>query len=187
MRTFIAIEISQDIKTALAQAIAHLKYAGADVKWVRPEAAHLTLKFLGEIDEARSRDVAAALDSIAASTARFELRAAAIGAFPGIDRPRVVWIGLDNGADESRRLADSVDDEMSRLGFEKESRQFSPHLTIGRVRSSKNREWLKEKILSYDSQSKACSCEVSSIILFKSTLTPQGSIYIKLHEAQFRA
>jgi 2'-5' RNA ligase len=185
MRTFIALEISPEIQAALEQAISHLKYAGADVKWVRPGAVHLTLKFLGEITEAKASEVGAALDRIAGASARFELAIGRIGAFPKVEYPRVIWVGLDKGAGESIALAGSVDAEMSRLGFDAESRPFAPHLTIGRVRSSKNRDRLKEKISSF-AMPAVGGCTVASIVLFKSTLTPQGSIYTKLHESDLR-
>ena len=94
MRTFIAIEISEEIKNILAQIESHLIYAGADVKWVKPENVHLTLKFLGEIDEKKAAEVTAILDSIARMTKPFELNVKDIGAFPKIEHPRVIWVGL---------------------------------------------------------------------------------------------
>ena len=136
MRTFIAIELSSEIKESLAQAQSHLKYAGADVKWVTPENIHLTLKFLGEIPEEKCENVKAALDEIAKTTASFELSIKDIGAFPNIEFPRVIWIGLDKGAKESTELAAKVDEALSKLGFAKETRPFAAHLTIGRIRSA---------------------------------------------------
>lgn len=187
MRTFIAVEISDEISNALAQLEARLKYAGADVKWVRPENIHLTLKFLGEISEEKAKEVIAALDGIAKSAKSFELSVKEVGAFPKVDYPRVIWVGLEKGADESSELAAKVEDALAKIGFPKESRPFTAHLTIGRVRSSKNKDKLKEKILGKDSSQllPVSSHKVSSVILFQSTLTPSGSIYTKLHESKF--
>ena len=182
MRTFIAIELSSEIKESLAQAQSHLKYAGADVKWVTPENIHLTLKFLGEIPEEKCENVKAALDEIAKTTASFELSIKDIGAFPNIEFPRVIWIGLDKGAKESTELAAKVDEALSKLGFAKETRPFAAHLTIGRIRSAKNKEALKEKVLGYGDRVTGNE-KISSVILFHSKLTPTGSIYTKLHEA----
>jgi len=184
MRTFIAIEISDEIRNALAQTQSHLKYSGADVKWVDPGNIHLTLKFLGEITEEKCEKVKAALDEIAKSFGPFEISIKDIGAFPKLEYPRVIWIGLDKGAKESTELAAKVDDALSKLGFAKESRPFAAHLTIGRVRSSKNKEVLKDKITSYELPVTSYET-IISLILFHSTLTPRGSIYTRLHEARF--
>jgi RNA 2',3'-cyclic 3'-phosphodiesterase len=188
MRTFIAIDISAEIRKALAQIEAHLIYAGADVKWVRPENVHLTLKFLGEIDDKKEAEVNAALDSIAKSTKPFELSVKDLGAFPKIDHPRVIWVGLEKGAVETTALAAKVDEALASIGFAKETRPFSPHLTIGRVRSPINKDKLKEKMVSAIANIDLPTVpthKVSSVILFQSTLTPQGSIYTKLHESVF--
>lgn len=186
MRTFIAIEISEEMRSALAQAEAHLKYAGADVKWVEPKNIHLTLKFLGEIDESKVGLVTAILDEIAGRTKSFDMTIKDIGAFPKIDFPRVVWVGLDKGALESTALAKEIDKRLVGIGFQEETRPFAAHLTIGRVRTPKNKEKLKDKMLDYKLQ-EVPPYKVASVILFQSTLTPTGSIYSKLHEARFGA
>lgn len=183
MRTFIAIELSDDIRSSLSQIESHLKYSGADVKWVDEKNIHLTLKFLGEVDEEKCGRIKGILDKIAGSAGSFELNVKDIGAFPKMDHPRVIWVGLDKGAAESRSLAEKIDDELSKMGFEKETRPFTAHLTIGRVRSSKNKQALKEKI--QNAQRPAPNAQlIRSITLFQSKLTPKGPIYTKLHEAR---
>jgi len=186
MRTFIAIELSEEMHDALAQIQKRLRYSGADVKWVATGNIHLTLKFLGEISEETSDTVRSILDKIAASTKPFEISLHNIGAFPKIDYPRVIWAGIDKGSKESAILANSIDKELSNIGFDKETRPFAAHLTLGRVRSAKNKEALKEKMLTTSLQENSIVTQTAgSIILFKSTLTPTGSIYTKLHEAKF--
>ncbi|MBN2453398.1 MAG: RNA 2',3'-cyclic phosphodiesterase [Candidatus Omnitrophica bacterium] len=188
MRAFIAIDISESFRGVLERVEASLKYAGADVKWADPASIHLTLKFLGEINDEKCADVKSALDAIAGSVRPFEMTLKALGAFPEMRHPRVIWVGLDRGASEATALAGLVESALSELGFAKEERPFSPHLTIGRVRSPLNRDKLIDKISSVSAgfqPSDAGSYKVSSIILFQSTLTPKGSIYSKLHEAQF--
>lgn len=188
MRAFIAVEVSDEIKDLLARVESHLKYAGADVKWVDPKVIHLTLKFLGEITDSKCDAVKSALDGIAKCTRPFGITVKDIGAFPNSARPRVIWAGLGDGASETVELAKNVEVSLSRIGFPVEARPFSPHLTIGRVRSSSNMEKLKDKISSASleiRQSSAISHKVTSVILFQSTLTPHGSIYTKLHEAKF--
>ena len=184
MRAFIAIELSEEIKETLAQIQSHLKYSGADVKWITPGNIHLTLKFLGEIDEKKCEGIKAALDEIAKSTKPFEISLKDIGAFPKIDYPRVIWVGLDKGAKESTDLAKKIDEALAKLGFQEETRPFAAHLTIGRVRSAKNKEALKGKVLGYGERVTGNE-KISSVILFHSKLTPAGSIYTKLHEAKF--
>jgi 2'-5' RNA ligase len=187
MRTFIAIELSEEIRSALGQVQSHLKYAGADVKWVNPQNIHLTLKFLGEVDEKKLEKVKTALDGVAASSRAFELSLKEIGAFPAVDHPRVVWVGLDKGSDESKALAQNIDESLSKIGFQKETRPFAAHVTIGRVRSPHNKLALKEKIISYntnDERRTTSDERVSSITLFKSALTPQGPVYTVLHESK---
>jgi len=184
MRAFIAIELSDEIKDALAQIQFHLKYAGADVKWVEKDNIHLTLKFLGEIDDKICGKVRDTLDEVAKSVRPFELSLKDIGAFPKIEFPRVIWVGLDKGAKESTEFAAKVDESLSDLGFDKETRPFTAHLTIGRVRSPKNKEALKEKIQSYTLQPTPYTQLISYLVLFQSTLTPKGPVYARLHEAR---
>ena len=188
MRAFIAIEISDDIKSILTQIESHLKYSDADVKWVKPEIIHLTLRFLGEITDKKCEDVKSVLDTIAKSTKSFELTLKDIGAFPKIEHPRVIWVGLERGRTETADLAERIDESLSRMAFAKENRPFSPHLTIGRVRSERNKDKLKDKISSASASFQvpgAGSHKITSVVLFQSTLTPQGPIYTKLHEARF--
>lgn len=188
MRTFIAIEISDQILAALEQIQSHLKYSGADVKWVEPKNIHLTLKFLGEASEEKCGKIKSVLDEIGHSIKPFEISLKDVGAFPKIDYPRVIWVGLDKGAKESTELARAIDEKLSKLGFECESRPFAAHLTLGRVRSSKNREALREKIESIDMAGARGQGQVArSVVLFQSTLAPHGSIYSKLHETTFLA
>jgi 2'-5' RNA ligase len=185
MRTFIAIELSDEIKNTLDQTQSHLKYAGADVKWVELSNIHLTLKFLGEIDEKTCENVKSILDETAKSYKPFEISLKEIGAFPNIDFPRVIWVGLDKGEKETTELADKINTALSdQVGFDKEARVFAAHLTIGRVRSPKNKPALKEKFTTC-SLKLTTSQIVSSVILFQSTLTSAGPVYTKLHETKF--
>ncbi|MBP7055878.1 MAG: RNA 2',3'-cyclic phosphodiesterase [Candidatus Omnitrophica bacterium] len=184
MRTFIAIELSDEIRKTLSQAQSHLRYSGADVKWVSEENTHLTLKFLGELSEDKVEKVTSILDNIAKNFKTFEISLKDIGAFPKIEFPKVIWVGLDKGAKESAELASRIDISLSEMGFAGETRPFAAHLTIGRVRSPKNKAVLKDKILSYHLQPTTYNI-ISSVILFKSVLTPHGPVYTKLHESYF--
>jgi len=184
MRAFIAIELSPEIKDSLEQVQSHLKYSEADVKWIDTGNIHLTLKFLGDITEENCEKIRSIIDEIGRSVKPFEISIKDIGAFPNMNYPRVIWIGLDKGAAESKALAAKISEEALKIGFQKEPRPFAPHLTIGRVRSPKNKEALKEKIASYSLQSAIKAQSISTIALFQSVLTPKGPIYTKLHESK---
>lgn len=183
MRAFIAIEISEDIREALGQVQSRLKYAGADVKWVEPNNIHLTLKFLGEITDEKAEKVKSILDAIGSQIRPFEISLKDVGAFPKIEYPRVIWAGLDKGAGEAKALAARIDEELAKIGFQPETRPFASHFTIGRVRSAKNKDALKEKMTGLELPT-GNSQAIKSVALFQSTLTPRGSIYTKLHEAK---
>ncbi len=176
MRTFIAIELNPAIKSELSYIQRELKPIGADVKWVKPGSMHLTLKFLGNIDQSTISDTKKLLDTIASAHKPFEITLFKIGGFPKLDNPRVLWVGIDKGCANIEKIADE-------LGQDKE-RPFSAHLTLGRVKSLKNKNQLVEKIKALDFQPSASSL-VDKIMLFQSTLTPQGPIYTPLHTSKF--
>lgn len=186
MRAFIAIELSDDIRSTLSQIQSRLKYSGADIKWVEEKNIHLTLKFLGEINEDRCKKIIALLDDIGRLTRPFEINLKDIGTFPDMDNPKVIWVGLDRGAVESKLLAERIDDALAGIGFEKESRQFAAHLTIGRARSQKNKEALKQTLSTYSLKLIAGPQLIDHITLFQSTLTPKGPVYTKLHESRLK-
>lgn len=182
MRAFIAIPLTEQVHQELAHLQDKLRKSNADVKWVEPFNIHLTLKFLGEIDEEQVEKIKVSLDEIAKNRHCFDIHLAKVGAFPKISYPRIVWVGIDEGYEECKALAEATEDAMERLGFKKEDRPFSPHLTLGRVRSAKNKTQLMaclEKEKDFPSQSKV---SVSKIILFQSILTPKGPAYTPLKE-----
>ncbi len=179
MRAFIAIALPDEIKLFLSRVQAGLKAAGADVKWVAPQNIHLTLKFLGEIDDARVEKCSLIMEEIASHTGCFSARLSEIGAFPGINSPRVIWIGIDKGNDEVKRLAGELETKTLAVGFSAEDRPFSSHITIGRTRSSSRRQELA-KALSAANEGlfkETPEFRVKNITLFQSTLTPKGPVY----------
>jgi 2'-5' RNA ligase len=178
MRTFIAIELPQEIKSALSNIQAELKQAHADVKWVKPENIHLTLKFLGEIDETLVEKICAILEDIARQNTPFNLSLSDLGAFPKLNYPRVIWIGVTNDQPVVK-IAEEIEKEAVEIGLPSESRPFSSHITVGRVRSGLNRGALIEKLnfLKKNFPPSKLEFKVHSLTLFKSTLTPSGPIY----------
>jgi 2'-5' RNA ligase len=125
MRTFIAIEIPEETKKAMAEVQARLKDSGAEANWTRPEGIHLTLKFLGEVPEENAGEIAAALAQAVEGRGRFRLTVAGTGVFPNEKNPRVVWVGISESSTSSGASA-CVEEQMIRLGFQQEDRRFTP-------------------------------------------------------------
>lgn len=181
VRAFIAVELEAKIQAQLEQIQDELKKSGADVKWVRPEGIHLTLKFLGSVSLELLEEIKKVLDRLVKTHKSFELDISQVGAFPTTGHPRVIWVGIGQGKDESIKLAQALEEGLIKLGFLREKRLFRPHLTLGRVRSGHNRNQLKSLLLSVKFLRR--TMQAKKLILFKSTLTPQGAIYQPLYEA----
>jgi len=187
MRTFIALPLPEKIKDYLCGLQDRLKKTGADVKWVNPKNIHLTLKFLGEINPEQTKELEVFFEKIAAGVSAYTISIGGIGAFPKIQSPRTIWVGIEKGKEETRDLASRLEEKVSTIGIPKEERPYSCHLTIGRTKSSLNRskliqglnDLLKDPISSLE-------FPVNRIILFKSTLTPGGPIYEVLKEANLK-
>lgn len=189
MRLFIAIELNEQTRTELANIQGKLKQSGADAKWVEPQNIHLTLKFLGDVEENKIQYIKDALNAIAGRIKIFSISLSEIGCFPNMNSPRVIWAGVKKGAIESAKLASDIEEKLSELGFAKENRPFSAHLTLGRMRSPKGKQKLKEITEALNKTGGAinrASSVIDRIILFQSTLTPAGAIYTNLYEAIIR-
>ena len=188
MRTFIAIELPGEIKNSLSHLQEQLKNAGADVKWVEPNNIHLTLKFLGEIDDKKLEGITKIIFDIAKEKNKFQIHISSLGAFPKIDFPRVIWVGVDIGDKETKQVAEELEEKTAKIGIPKEDRPFSSHITIGRTRSSLNRERLVQDLKNKAELSGVrLEFYVTKITLFKSTLTPHGPIYEVLKETNLKA
>lgn len=183
IRAFIAIELAQEIKDYLRQLESDFKKTAADVKWVEPQNIHLTLKFLGEQDSKRIKAIKEILDKLANEKSRYNIELSHLGGFPKLETLRVIWIGLSAGDRETKELAAGLEERTCRLGIPKEKREFSSHITIGRVRSPLNREKLVAAIKNCAIPEGKLKFQVEDIALFKSTLTPQGPIYEAIHRA----
>ncbi len=176
IRTFIALELEPSLQQALGHIQETLKKTGADVKWVRPTDIHLTLKFLGDTPSHQLDSIAQTIRSITEQSSSYPLELTKIGAFPTIEHPRVVWIGVEEGKEETKKIAHSLEEKLQGIGFKKEDRGFEPHVTIGRVRSGLNRMALFKALKEFQIEA-AMNQKANRITLFKSTLTSQGPIY----------
>jgi 2'-5' RNA ligase len=188
MRAFIAIELPQEIKDSLSKIQEQLKKAGGDVKWVLPKNIHLTLKFLGEIDNTKLNKINEIIEDVIKGKNSFQVRISSIGAFPKINFPRVIWIGIDKGDNETKTIANELEERIARVGIPREERPFSSHITIGRTKSTLNRERLVQNLQNLASNfgEENLVFTVKNITLFKSTLTPKGPIYEILKEASLK-
>jgi 2'-5' RNA ligase len=139
IRCFISLHVPEEIVTGISQYIQELKKLTTGVKWIRPEGIHLTLKFLGEIESSRVKMIESRLPEISKACAPFNIYVSGSGCFPGRKKPRVFWVGLEQG--ESNPLLGIhvlIENILEPLGFDKEKRRFSPHLTLGRVKHPAN-------------------------------------------------
>lgn len=175
MRTFIAIEIPSEIKAAIADLQTRLRSAGADVNWTKPENLHLTLNFLGEVDEKRIVEVEKACVDLAAEFQPFTLSLSDTGAFPNTRQPRVLWAGLSGETGNVVEMHRRLDERLALIGFKREEKRFHPHLTIGRLKSNKKTRELLALVDAH--RLPELSFEVAEIVLMKSELHPAGAEY----------
>ncbi|MBO0863016.1 MAG: RNA 2',3'-cyclic phosphodiesterase [Chloracidobacterium sp.] len=182
MRTFIAIEIPSEIRSALEAFQTELRRAGADVSWTKPENLHLTLKFLGEVDEKRIVEVERACVSSAAEFQPFSLSLNDTGFFPNARQPRVLWAGLSGGVENIGAISNRLEERLALIGFKREEKDFHPHLTVGRLKSNKKARELLALADAY--RLPALSFAVTEIVLMKSELNPAGAKYTPMAKAR---
>ena len=179
IRAFLAVEISDEVREAAADLISDLDLPQYDVKWVRPRNIHVTIKFFGNIDPSRVVDIARVMEEVGRELRSFEISMERLGAFPGLRRPRVVWVGIGEGRRHLERLHRESEERLSAIGFPPEGRSFKSHLTIGRVRSQRGSPELVRRI-ERRGDFDAGRCTISELVLFRSELKPGGPIYTAL-------
>lgn len=182
VRCFIAVELDGQARAVLGRLLDELRRSGADVKWVAAANLHLTLKFLGDVLPAGLTGVTQALkETLPGQTALppFSLALDGVGAFPSAGNPRVVWVGAAEGRERLTDLASKVEKALAPLGFPAEARGFSPHLTLGRVRSPRNALALKAAVAGLK-EYRGPRVRVERVVLFQSDLRPDGPVYTPL-------
>jgi RNA 2',3'-cyclic 3'-phosphodiesterase len=197
IRTFVAIELDEEIRKAIAgtqrqvqeQLMKQLRHTASDVRvqWVRPDSIHLTLKFLGDIDEARVEDIRTALLSAVRTQSRLAVDVGGLGVFPDLRAPRVLWVGLSGQVDALMRVAAEVEAALTGVGFPPESRPLSPHLTLARIkeRSREVGKGLADSGL-MTQPFRVGSLAVHAVCLMKSDLKPSGAVYSRLVEVPLK-
>jgi 2'-5' RNA ligase len=186
LRAFLAAELPDSLQDTIQSATSGLRKTLGDelVRWVPVHNVHLTLKFLGEVSPTSLELIKQMLTTEASQVQPFEVRIEGLGSYPGPKRPRVLWVGLIAPA-ALAALQHSIEAAAARLGFESEDREYSPHLTIGRVRQnlSASEQQKIRAALDEAQVGNLGSTLVDAVHLFKSDLKPTGSIYTKLFTA----
>ncbi|MFQ5342652.1 MAG: RNA 2',3'-cyclic phosphodiesterase [Anaerolineae bacterium] len=184
IRSFIAIELTQAVLDGLIAAQDELRADEwtDEVRWVRPEGIHLTLKFLGDVPANRVAAIGEAVKQAVASSRPFTIATEGLGVFPNWRRPRVIWVGLKGDVDQLLTLQEKVEQAMAELGFEPEGRRFHPHLTLGRVnrRASSGYQRRLGETLQRHTVQVVGQMQVKEVSLMRSQLNPRGAKYTQL-------
>ncbi len=181
IRSFIAVDVDESLLEKFRTVQAEIMASGADLKPVDFENLHLTLRFLGEIPRPTVEAVIRELAKI--SFKPFRVKFEGIGAFPNMHRPRVVWVGVSEGAEQLKELASQVESSVGKVGLRPDPKGFTPHLTLARVRSPRSLNRLSEAL------KRLSSVEVGEMLvdrvrLKRSVLTPKGPVYSNLYEVK---
>ena len=181
IRAFIACEIPESVLENVSKVQEGLKKLDSDASWTRVSSIHITLKFLGDIEEEYIAKIAAVIEEASKGQPPFEISIKGSGAFPNLKNPRIIWIGVEDGTKGLTHLQQPLDYGLNSIGFEREEREFRPHLTLGRVKGPRGKERLSAAV-SELKDIKAGSFIVDRVILYKSELKPTGAVYAKLKE-----
>jgi 2'-5' RNA ligase len=187
IRSFIAIELPDELKSELVRLEARLKSGGqSGVKWVDPYGIHLTLKFLGSIAVDRVEGITRAMEEAARGISPFRLEVKELGVFPNLKRVQVAWVGISGEADKLVQLQKRIESNLAPLGFAPESRPFTPHLTLARLRNQASLEERQRfgQLIADTTFEAACPIEVDAISLIRSQLTREGAIYTRINSVR---
>jgi len=181
MRLFIALELEPAVLERLreAQAALRLSLDGRWIRWVQPDGIHLTLRFLGEVEDTKVDGLKSAIAAQAAQRAICRFTVGGVGAFPNPERARVLWVGVNDAAGGLKVLQAGLEDALGQVGFERENRRYTAHLTLGRVRDGIGRESLAQLAQALAASTPLEPMETSSgtVILVRSELRPGGAVY----------
>lgn len=184
-RLFIAIGFEDNLRKQLAGLQAELKQAQADVRWVASENIHLTLRFIGEVSEEAVPSIKDILKKTIENYRAFEIELKGVGAFPSVNNPRVIWIGCQDPTGQLFRIYQDIERSLIKLGLPGDDHKFSPHITLGRTKSTKNRDKLI-KLIKLKQDYKVGRQKVKEITLFQSQLQPTGPIYTVLEQVTLK-
>jgi 2'-5' RNA ligase len=187
IRTFIAVEVGNDVRARAADLIKRLKKSEADVRWTLPENMHITLKFLGDIPNVEVPDVCRHVSDAVANIEPFEIEFRGAGAFPNASRPKTIWIGVapGEGFDQLAALSEAIDERLKdEMGFPRERRRFHPHLTLGRLNSMNAAQDQLGELLLQQADFNAAVAEIDEVLTFASFLDRAGPTYNVMGRAE---
>jgi len=184
LRLFIAVAAPEPVRGVAEAVVGRLRGSG-DVRWVKPENLHLTLKFLGSTPAEKLPQLRQILAETANNYSQFVLQSKGVGAFPNVRKPQTLWLGVEAGGDRLAALADGVDQATHTLGFPRETRPFRGHLTLGRVKSTRGLADLCRR-LREEQAGEPASWPVDGFTLVRSDLRPEGPVYTVVQEFPFR-
>ncbi len=179
VRAFIAIAVSEPVLNSCEEIMARLRNLNVHGRFSKTESIHLTLQFLGNIEEDQIVRIAQVLEQAGSGVAPFDLEVGRLGVFPHLTHPRVVWIGVEP-VDGLMKLQSKIQQGLEPLGFPKENRDFHPHLTLLRLKSRKNLRRLAQYIETEGPGLRAGVIQAEQIHLYQSILKPQGAEYRQL-------
>ena len=182
VRTFLAVEVAPAIHAALVDLKHELASGDTGVRWVRDEALHATVKFLGGVEESVLPAVRAAVGDAIANTPPPTATVRGLGAFPTLQRPRVLWVGLQ--CQPLTAIAATVDGALTPLGFAADARAFRAHITLGRVNTMRNWSWLESALQRHWGEDFG-SCAIAELTGYRSDLRRDGAVYTKLWTIPF--
>jgi 2'-5' RNA ligase len=185
VRSFISIDLEdQQILSRIASILSSLQALGGDLKPVERENIHITLKFLGNVSTPRLAEVKSSLKQLVFPAFTGEIKGA--GAFPNLNHMNVIWVGVNEGWSQVEQIYEQVEKLLSSLGFRRENRPFSPHITIARVRSGKKRDEIAN-FLRHLSEESFGTITVDRVRLKQSILSSSGPKYSTLLEVPTRS
>ena len=183
VRSFIAIELPDELKVGLAQLEAQLKMRRQPwVKWVDPYSIHLTLKFLGSVNVDRINEITKVMEESVQGIPPLHLEVKDLGVFPSLSRVQVAWVGVSGEVDKLSQLQQHLETNLARLGFAPESRPFTPHLTLARLRNQASLDEQQKfgQLIANTRFEATYTIKVDAISLIKSQLTREGAIYSRI-------
>ncbi|MGC8669407.1 MAG: RNA 2',3'-cyclic phosphodiesterase [Chthonomonadales bacterium] len=187
MRLFFAVLLPEDVLAVLQRSQDELRHTicAGGISWVRPHQFHYTLKFLGDTTPARARVAVEAAEAIQEKLAPFQVTLGGLGAFPNAERPSVLWVGASAGGPRLSHVAYLLDEQLGRVGFSKEKRPFTAHLTVARIKTYEG-EAAAARLLRTARWGDLAAARIDRFVLMRSTLRPTGAEYTVVDEFLFQ-
>ena len=187
IRTFIAVDVADAVGKRAATFVSRLQESGANVRWVDLDNLHVTLKFLGEVEETEIHEVCQGVQSAVKDFSAFQMHCGRAGAFPNVDRPRTVWLDVQEGQEPLIELHAAIEREMVAIGQPREIRRYRPHLTLGRVRGGGPSLSRLGALLRQFADFNAGETLVEGVVVYASQLDKKGPFYQALSRVPLNA